>query len=309
MSRSTGPGEDFRPKVSSVAGDHQSPQQIRLSLFRLGPPSLVDPLLARIPATLLRNRKEFVEFGSFVKEAGTSDLGLVLFAVKEATGYAERSIRRLSREALGQMVVLARFTPLEVSLLSGVLAKGRPRVLWNVDSDPHVRQVLLEASNSNPARVLGDSLKARSGVSPVVRTAVRLVCSCESSCRTVRELSDRMGVAESTLRYHWSAAFDRVSLKELMDWTTLLRVVRLRKNSGLTRAASLVGCHRRTLERVARRVAGMSLADAASRETDLFGKFAKWSHAAFSSKNHLDLPRDSGSSTGSSCHCDSPAEG
>ncbi len=269
-------------------------EAICLALLRAGTLRLVEPLLAFVPEEYLEPNRVFDDPDSFLVAAGTSGVGLVLFAAEDKDARAERSLRHFTRDPLLRIVILSRFSPVEVNLLAPLLARGRPTIVWSVDSKRRLRRAILEAHRIDPVQALAHFLQGIPDLSPFVLSVIRLVCTQEHPCRTVREVSAKLRVSESTLRYHWATSFDDASLKHLMDWSLLLRAVRLRKSFGWVRVSSLLGVHKRTLERIACRLTSMSLAETASKEDEVAGEFASWSRAAFPLFSSPHLPLDSG---------------
>lgn len=99
---------------------------------------------------------------------------------------------------------------------------------------------------------------------PLVATVVERACRPLAPPRTVGELAREVGVAESTLRYHWEAALGRdLRPKTVLEISILLNAVAAAEAESMTRVARDLGVHRRTLERRAIRLLDMTLTAAA----------------------------------------------
>jgi transposase-like protein len=100
---------------------------------------------------------------------------------------------------------------------------------------------------------------------PLVATVVERACRPLAPPRTVGELARDVGVAESTLRYHWVAALGRhLKPKTVLGISILLNALAAAEWESMTRVARDLGVHRRTLERHAIRLLDMPLTAAAA---------------------------------------------
>lgn len=105
------------------------------------------------------------------------------------------------------------------------------------------------------------SISRRDGLSPIVVRCLERLWAEDPPPVTVQQLAGRLGASPRVLRYYWRREVGHPRLADLLRWNTLMRALHLRADRSWEGVARYLGVHRRTLERIARRMTGTPLAD------------------------------------------------
>lgn len=158
-------------------------------------------------------------------------------------------------------------------------------VVWDEEGDVGLSRVLRSVGRGNILFQLFSSLSTScTASSPFLISIFRVVLAEPRGVRTVVELAGRLNVPESTLRYHWKCAFPDVSLRRLIEWSTLLRSTALSPVMSRTNIAAALGVHERTLDRLSRRLTGVASRGDAFDEAFASAAFERWIVGTFASE-------------------------
>lgn len=172
-------------------------------------------------------------------------------------------LQTLERSKSGSVVLVAPLT---------VASARWARALWNEEATvrwleelPRAERgfsiTLLESARSDLILELN---RSTAGQPTLGRVLARLGQAGEPPPATVSELCRAAFASESVVRYHWNQVFD-FGLKDVLSWMVLLAALLDAPDGHWDRIARDVRVHRRTLERLSRRLTGLPLAEAARR--------------------------------------------
>jgi hypothetical protein len=163
---------------------------------------------------------------------------------------------RIRTTAPGRPVLLvADATPVvhrKRDLFDGVVSVGRARV--------DVRQRIRAVRSSTILAGIRLTAAIDQGLRPLARQAVRVAADPSASVTTVGALASALRVSRSTLWKAWhSSTGARGRLEDLIDWLILVKAVGAEDTRGWIDAATRVGVHEQTLNRIAGRSLGTTL--------------------------------------------------
>lgn len=137
-------------------------------------------------------------------------------------------------------------------LLAEAPTKHR-RIVWLDEVTTRLPAVLDDLSALDPVQTVLAELSQSLADHPLVARTLAVVASAQRPFAKVADLAMAMNVPENTLRSSWNQATGGdLALKEVLEWTLLLRALSAR-DLGASRMAYRVGVHPRTLERIVRR--------------------------------------------------------
>jgi len=113
---------------------------------------------------------------------------------------------------------------------------------------------------------LAAELEEAHHLAPTLRSALAAACRSDPPVRSVGELAARAGCHRRTLNHHWSRGLPAgmaLRLEDFLGWLLLVRASQLRARTGWTEVAGALGVHEHTLARLAKRLAGATLREAA----------------------------------------------
>lgn len=182
----------------------------------------------------------------------------------------------LQSAAPGRLLLVTHLTPSTLRWLA--CAGSSVDVVWweEFGSDVLPRLAQLRCRDAlHPLRVLARDVAA--GNNPLVARAPRVLSDDVPAPHSVAGLAARVKTTPSTLRYHWNCCLGPTAgPKEMIEWTVLLRALEARPKGGWDRAAYQAGVHRRTLERISRRLLDRPLSELKSDPIAARVGFAVW---------------------------------
>ena len=174
------------------------------------------------------------------------------------------------------MVIVVQLTPGNVRRLATQLNDPLLDVVWDQEVDFR----LVEAVERLMALRLGSrvyhDIVRRTRLSPFITTVVRRTLCDAAPVSSVRSLAARLGVPESTLRYHWKHVIPSATLSTFVSWSILIRSVEPGSPSDRAAAARRVGVHPRTLDRIAVRLAANTWAELAQSPHVIVARYRSW---------------------------------
>lgn len=211
---------------------------------------LLPEVLDELPADLVQVA---VTWTSFVKHLSGAAVGVV--AVRSLGEPLLSATAALVRRTSSKVVVCSRdASPRDLSPVPDL-------ILGTIDQVEDLVRHLINRHDDDAFAYLLDHLRSNLQDRSIASRAVNLLRSARPPFRSVRELARALGMSDSVLHYHWTAAgMPDISLKQLLEVVLLLRAVEQRPSASWTRIAYLIGVHRRTLERIAVRRTSCTLA-------------------------------------------------
>jgi hypothetical protein len=177
-------------------------------------------------------------------------------------------------DSIAQLVLVADLSTEAVRILLGSDSSQMQMVWWE-EVDRVLTEVLDEVS-SDPLGALCSALLSHHDLSPLLERAVKESCLSPIPPATVKKLSKRTGVPQTTLYSRWRAELPGYLPKDLLSWAILLRALTEADRSRWVDVADTLDIYPRTLERLSHRMAGMSLAVAASHPDAVWRAFRLW---------------------------------
>jgi AraC-like DNA-binding protein len=186
-------------------------------------------------------------------------------------------VRQLAADGVPEQLTPGRESPACTSLVlvtdddreNAALAKAAPvrAVLWSGDEPRALLAALERVRVDRDRNATALELREAEGLPPQLRTVLVRLFLTGGGGVGIDDLAEGAGCDRSTLNRQWrSVAGDSpLRLQDVLDWLVLIDAVRLqarrRKWAGV---AAELGVHQRTLSRIAERLAGMSLPQAAA---------------------------------------------
>ncbi len=157
-------------------------------------------------------------------------------------------------------------------------------VVWFCEAERVLAGVLKRSGHVDRLGQLADCIDAEIELPPTLRRALATACRQRPPMRTVQSLAAAAGgMPRSTLNTQWRRAFGIRSAFRLQDFVGAVLLLRANERHvdgcKWTAVAAEMGVHHHTLNRIARRLAGASLAGLTSTRCDelvsmLHGKIA-----------------------------------
>ena len=183
-------------------------------------------------------------------------------------------------------------TPLSLGRLQLLREMDRSRfqVVWAEEVADRLLVGLQRAGwHMDPLHILASRILASVKPRPAVEKALRITCGLANATtntnsppphpppQSVKQLAHHVYLAPDTLRRYWQADIPlRCGLKEFLGWAVLLWAVPLRATKSWYRICSEGKVERRTLERLAHRKVGCTLAVAAQNPDRVTSAFEAW---------------------------------
>lgn len=178
-------------------------------------------------------------------------------------------------------------TPLRLDVLQRLRPLGNDRfeVVWSEEADGRLPEVLREMDRDRhrePLRRLGERILSRCEIRPRLRPVIRCLCNLDRDSsppakKTVAELAALARVTPVTLGRFWKEQVPlKCSPKQLLSWAVLLWAVGRRAETSWDSVARRSGYHRRTLERYALNLAGVSLREGGRDPDSVRKSFEEW---------------------------------
>lgn len=179
------------------------------------------------------------------------------------------------RESYGRLTGLAASSPLtitlvavrEMKLLCGLPEDGRvDRIVLLNDPEADVHYVVRAALRRSLIEVVPSAIGClhEHPLDPVVVDAIRVICSPPPIPTTITRVMSELGWAPSTLARHWKWSLPSSALRPI-EFLNAVLLTRARESfnpcEGWDPPAAYLRLHRRTLERIARRLTNRTLTE------------------------------------------------
>jgi hypothetical protein len=149
-------------------------------------------------------------------------------------------------------------------------------VIWIDDLPQALNERIAEIRKEDFLAAFGEALIQARSLTPVLGTAIRRLCRSRPPPKSFLELTKRVGLPESTLRYYWRLEIPDLIPKEFLDWAILKRTCEHAAVWGQGRATAWIGVHPRTLGRIALRRTDTSAPRALTNPARLRSWFLGW---------------------------------
>ncbi len=223
----------------------------------------IESLLAHIPLTTTGSREDFESvvadaFVGIVALGGCSQADIAWLGTAFDHGHCAPTCVVVTPHTVTRFL---RLRPIWSS---------RFHTVWAEESAVRLPQLLdqVEPWHADPLRLLGHRLLSDFPVRLPLVKAIDRICRVfasplpEPPPSSVAALARRAAVSTDTLRRQWRDELPlRCGPKQLLSWALLLWAIRRRVHTGWDGLAYQAGVRRRTLERVAVRVAGCTLSE------------------------------------------------
>jgi hypothetical protein len=142
-------------------------------------------------------------------------------------------------------------------------------VVWLHEMEVTLWPAVQQASQRAFRHVLAASIRATTGVSPVLRDALAVACTRELPFRSLGELASGIARSRGTIWNHWHRAFagrgESPRAEDMVDWLILVHAVARKTNRrGWPDIACEIRVHEDTLLRIAKRLLGINMRDLAA---------------------------------------------
>ena len=202
------------------------------------------------------------------------------------TGVAVGAFKAWSGDAVESDMIIARLDPSEPRLLQAILDPARQaffsgpiivitpfcrasaialakiqvsEVVFHDELERRLPRMLLELKPRSTQARLSSLFMSQAQATPILSAAIRRVFTGAAPPHRVRELSEQLGCAESTLRKYWRDAGVLGTLHDLLSWGLLARHAdHVVKGLTVATSAARLGVSESTLQRIARRYTGVS---------------------------------------------------
>jgi hypothetical protein len=227
---------------------------------------------------------EYVAVRSLEALTRIADSAVCLLVVARSGGCLEReTLLRIRRGfPTKPLLLLVPLSPSCVDIVVPFLTDRLASIVWDAQPPEALQEALCRALHSDPLREFHRFVHGTVHPSAVVSNVFRLVCLEPRPPSSVRALAERIGVAESTLRYHWAMHFPAPRLRELIQWSLFLRGVTEAERANRLSASRIAGVHIRTLQRMSRRLLGRSFGETVDHPELARQGFERWAVATFS---------------------------
>lgn len=175
----------------------------------------------------------------------------------------------------GNIWLVGTLTPESVRKMWDVHRQGVTVILWD-EVDKRLAPLLSEM-RADVLAAFGHRLMNELPVSPLTRSVIKEICQSRTPPTSVTAVASWAGVSEATLRSYWNRDIPgTMSLKRLLSWATLIRAIEMKASGSWERVSFRLDLHRRTLERTAQRLVGVTITEAVRSVDAIHGAFAAY---------------------------------